>query len=228
MARTSIHVGLRVGLAATYIMTMVAAAHSEDVQALAQMREWTDITGKYRRVGIFVRLERRNNNNVLLRTPDGHLLRIPLHKLQGVDQEFVKAASGMEDSGDPFFERTLSFAAHGSGTTPENAKKDAVRNAVRDAVFRTVGEKTAIERNIEVIETRFLTPSHEFVSSVEVVADSLRRDGEIWTIRVKAEVRVEKLLELVEALGLRPEFSPPSEPARTAVDKDDMDSEFLK
>jgi len=204
----------RVGIAAICIFALVATVRSED------MREWSDSTGKFRRTAKFVRLE---SSTVYLVTPEGASLKVPLSKLCSVDQEFVKAAVDRGKPTDyPFTEApgvasnaaeatekasvsvdggTRTVVVQGVGSTPENAKKDAYREAVRQVVGMLVEPNRIIE-NDAVIEDRLLTLSGGFVNKAEVLTDSLRQDGSTWRVRVKAEVKVTEVVESLRDLKI--------------------------
>src|SRR5256885_1360485 len=64
--------------------------------SLAEGREWTDTTGKFK---IEAELVAVRNGKVILEKPDGSVITVPLDKLSANDQAFLKAkeaAAGRE------------------------------------------------------------------------------------------------------------------------------------
>jgi hypothetical protein len=82
--------------------------------------------------------------------------------------------------------QTMTEVAEGTGTTPEEATKDALRNAVRLAIGVVVDDEVIIQKE-DVISDKVLTYSDGFVSSYE----ELSRKVEKGLVRVKISAKIE-------------------------------------
>lgn len=153
---------------------------------------------------------------MVLKLTDGHTARIPLAKLSADDQAFVNRARsevlsdpfavGSESHSDPVGSklaapaldgRVRTVMALGIGTTTEEAKKDAYRDAVRQVVGTLVAPATLVQ-NDTLIDEKVLSLSGGFVERIEMMAGFPKRDGDLWRVKIKAEVRV---TEVVATLG---------------------------
>lgn len=92
--------------------------------------------------------------------------------------------------------------AEGVGTDVEGARKDAYRNAVRQAVGAYVDSETIVA-NDELITDRVVTLSPAFVEKAEPVAGSEKSEGGLVRLRVRAHVRITKLLDELAAGKIR-------------------------
>ncbi|MEM1293725.1 MAG: SHD1 domain-containing protein [Verrucomicrobiota bacterium] len=70
-----------------------------DARAEAEVRTWTDNTGKFTFEGTFVR---SRGSEIMLKKVDGKLLRVPLSRLSREDQDYVtELESGPAEATDP-------------------------------------------------------------------------------------------------------------------------------
>lgn len=168
----------------------------------ALARIWTDGTGKFRIDAEFVSLA---DGVVTLRKPDGSSTDIPLEKLSKADQDFVqdsikrtvpriaeptpkpsKTASGPDSLKGTKDVQVV--VADGAGATPDEALKDAFRNAVRQVVGAVVDAETLV-KNDEVIVDKVLTYSNGFIEMYDDVPNSKKNQGGIHRITIKAVVK---------------------------------------
>jgi hypothetical protein len=91
--------------------------------------------------------------------------------------------------------------AEGSGATVEEARKDAIRAAVRKAAGALVLEELTAE-NDRVIKDKVLIYSDGVIASDGYKELKRQRDGEVWTLRISARVISRKLAERLLAVGL--------------------------
>ena len=201
-----------VALFSTVFCMTVAGVWADD----EEMRTWTDSTGKFKREGSFQRLD--GNAVVIKKATDGHQLSIPLQRLSAEDQAYARKAAAAEMADDPFraFDespRAMSpkpagndvaavgavrlVVAQGVGTTVEEAKKDAYREAVRQVVGAYVEGET-LARNDELIEDKVLSLSGALVEKAEVIPESVTTKEGLTRLRVRAEVKV---TEVMKSLG---------------------------
>jgi hypothetical protein len=183
-------------------------------------RTWSDNTGQYKIEGEFVQLAA---GHVDLRRDDGKLVRIPLEKLspadQEADQEYAAKMAGNRVP-NPFEtrkdesqqeeatvspphavdERTLEVVATGYGATDEEAKRNAFRNAIEQAVGVYV-DATTIVANDEVIEDKVLTYSDAFIASFDELKSGT--SGGLRMKKIKAQVAVQRLTEKLQSQGIR-------------------------
>jgi hypothetical protein len=88
--------------------------------------------------------------------------------------------------------------AEGVGTDVEGARKDAYRNAVRQAVGAYVDAETVVA-NDELITDSIVTLSPAFVEKAEPVVGSEKKEDGLVRLRVQAHVRITKLLDELAA-----------------------------
>lgn len=185
-------------------------------------RTWADATGKFRREGVFLKLE---DEVVHLHLPEGKVARIPLAKLSPDDQVYARSAASRNASDeDPFDTSPIMPAepgssvaagvsggaqpgaeqdpsvrvvvAEGVGADVEAAKSDAYRQAVRQVVGAFV-DATSMVENDKLIEDQVITLSSGFVEKAEPVSES--KSGGLVRMRVRATVRLTKLLDTLNA-----------------------------
>jgi hypothetical protein len=180
----------------------------------AEVRTWTDKTGKFKREGSFQRLD---GDSVVLTTADGKELTIPLARLSAEDQAYARKAATTETADDPFQPVEPSpepmptstanvprnaggvrvVVAKGVGVTVEEAKKDAYREAVRQVVGAYV-EGDTLTRNDELIEDKILAISGGLVQKADVIPESVTSSDGLTRLRIRAEVKV---TEVMKSLG---------------------------
>ena len=159
----------------SWIVLMLASASP----SLA--RTWTDSSGTHKIEGEFVNL---TDGNVDIRRDDGNVVRVPLEKLSEQDQKYVQKAVS-DRKGSHFIE------AEGSGTTSEEALKDAFRAAVRKVVGAYVDEDTFVE-NDEVIKDQVLTHSRGCIESYEQLSEKAE-DG-VTHVTIRAVVKPDEVV----------------------------------
>jgi hypothetical protein len=92
--------------------------------------------------------------------------------------------------------------AEGSGATVEEARKDAIRNAVRKAARALVLEELTAE-NDRITRDRVLVYSDGVIAPDGYKEkEKPKRQGEVWTVRIAAKVMSRKLAERPKAAGL--------------------------
>lgn len=201
--------------------------------SLGEVRTWTDKTGKFTREASFQRLD---GDAVVLKTVDGKELTIPLDRLAAADQAYAKKAAATEHGDDPFQAREPTskstevsnaptraatgdvrvVVAKGVGTTVEEAKKDAYREAVRQVVGAYV-EGDTLTRNDELIEDKVLALSGALVQKADVLSDSITTSDGLTRLRVRAEVKVTEVMKSLAKINI----------TTTAVRTSDLQSQVL-
>jgi hypothetical protein len=83
--------------------------------------------------------------------------------------------------------------AEGVGASPDEALKDAFRNAVRQVVGAVIDAETQV-RNDELINDKVLTYSDGFIKKFDEIDGSKKQSGGLHRIRIKAEVERKSLL----------------------------------
>ena len=196
----------------TVFCMTVASVGADD----AEVRTWTDSTGKFKREGSFQRLD--GDAVVIKKAADGQQFSIPLQRLSTDDQAYARKAAAAEMAKDPFrptgelprppapkpAENDGAAAgsvrvvvAQGVGTSVEAAKKDAYREAVRQVVGAYVEGET-LTRNDELIEDRVLSLSGALVEKADVIPESVTTKDGLTRLRIRAEVKV---TEVMKSLG---------------------------
>jgi hypothetical protein len=94
--------------------------------------------------------------------------------------------------------QTEVIIAEGVGTDVEGARKDACRNAVRQAVGAYVDSETVVA-NDELITDRIVMLSPAFVEKAEPIAGSEKKEDGLVRVRVRTHVRITKLLDELAA-----------------------------
>lgn len=124
--------------------------------------------------------------------------RIPTRPVISAESRPLASTQSSESSEMPVPQQAVVFIAEGVGTDAENARKDACRNAVRQAVGAYVDSETIAE-NDELITDRVVVLSAAFVDKVEPIAGSERSENGLIRVRVRAHVKVTKLLDELAA-----------------------------
>jgi hypothetical protein len=101
-------------------------------------------------------------------------------------------AYGADDS------RIEVIIAEGVGVDAEGARKDAYRNAIRQAVGAYVDSETVVA-NDELITDRIVTLSPAFVEKAEPISGSEKKEEGLVRLRVRTHVRITKLLDALAA-----------------------------
>jgi hypothetical protein len=186
--------------------------------AHAEVRTWTDTTGKFKREAS---LERLAGESVVLKTPDGKELTIPLSRLSPEDQAYAKKTATAAPIEDPFrivdapsgtVQRSTDgtadvlgefrvVIAKGVGATVEDAKKDAYREAVRQVVGAYVEGDTLI-RNDELIEDKVLALSGALVQKADVISESVTTSEGLTRLRIRAEVKVTEVMNSLAKINI--------------------------
>ncbi|MFO0876335.1 MAG: hypothetical protein U0840_03095 [Gemmataceae bacterium] len=91
--------------------------------------------------------------------------------------------------------------AEGVGTTPDEARKDAIREAVRKVAGVLVVGETTVE-NDKLIKDKVLTYSDGVILQDSYREVERKREGDIWRIKISATVLNRKLAERLSAAGL--------------------------
>lgn len=157
----------------------------------AEVREWTDQTGTVKKTGAFERLD---GKWVHLKLADGESLKVPLEWLSDPDQAFAKDAAKRGPAGGDEAGAIEVVITEGVGLDVESARKDAYRNAIRQAVGAYVDSETIVE-NDQLITDKVITLSPAFVERVEPIPGGESKDGSLVRVRVRAHVRITKLLD---------------------------------
>jgi hypothetical protein len=197
---------------------IVLAASFSPGAVWAEVRTWTDATGKFNRVASFQRLD---GDSVVLQTADGKEFKIPLDRLAAADQAYAKKAAANTPGDDPFQAlETASISpdssdprppeitgdvrvvvAQGVGTTVEEAKKDAYREAVRQVVGAYVEGDTLIH-NDELIEDKVLALSGALVLKADVIPESVNTSDGLTRLRIRAEVKVTEVMKSLAKINV--------------------------
>lgn len=195
------------------LAAVIASGHGPVGLADETVRTWTDVTGVHTREGVFEKLE---DDVVHMRIAGGKIAKIPIARLSPEDQAYARRAQA--GAADPFvIEEAASVpgddagqrqpkptadndvkivVAEGVGIDVESAKKDAYRQAVRQVVGAFVDSATLV-KNDTLLEDRVITLSSAFVEKAEPVSEA--RDGGLVRTRVRAHVRLTKLLDTLNA-----------------------------
>jgi hypothetical protein len=179
-----------------------------------EFREWSDATGQFKKIAMFLRLE---DGSVFIRLENGSERRIPLAKLSQADQDYVRATTDRSVASDPFESMSPEgtgaanaassaqridprlappglkiVMVEGVGTDAASAKNDAYREAVRQVVGAFV-DSTVIVAQDELIEDKVITLSSAFVEKSEPIKET--QEGGLVRVRLRAHVRIAKLLD---------------------------------
>lgn len=195
-------------LVVTLVLVALRMASGEE------LREWSDASGKFKKVAVFLRLE---GDIVFIRLENGSESRVSLGKLSQADRNYVKATIDRSVAADPF--ESISPGAINTGTAPDStvtrdpreasaglkvvtvegvgvdaasAKNDAYREAVRQVVGAFV-DSTLMVAQDELIEDKVITLSSAFVEKSEPIKET--QEGGLVRVRLRAHVRTAKLLD---------------------------------
>ena len=180
--------------------------------------KWVDASGKSSVEAEFVGLE---DGAVKLKKADGRIISVQLDKLSEESRDQAKqlaksTSSGPQESSapkhasDPSTEtptpsrsanRTSSVTAEGVGATPDDALKDAFRNAVRQVVGAVVDGETLV-KNDEIIKDKVLTYSDGFIKSYKEVEDSKRIENGLHRVRITAGVERRNVIAKLKAANV--------------------------
>ena len=94
----------------------------------------------------------------------------------------------------------------GLGATPSEAEKQALSEAVRQAVGALLDAKTLIE-NEEVIEDRILTVNNGFVKSYDVVAPARKNSDGVFEIKILAVIETSIVAQALQDAGIKGEMA---------------------
>ena len=94
----------------------------------------------------------------------------------------------------------------GLGATPSEAEKQALSEAVRQAVGALLDAKTLIE-NEEVIEDRILTVNNGFVKSYDVVAPARKNSDGVFEIKISAVIETSIVAQALQDAGIKGEMA---------------------
>jgi len=92
----------------------------------------------------------------------------------------------------------VTVISEGVGRDREEAEKNAITNAVRQAIGVVVSADTMVE-NDQLIRDRVLTYSNGYVKKIEHVGKPRQTESGLIAVTIKALVRGERLIEKVEA-----------------------------
>ena len=95
-----------------------------------------------------------------------------------------------------FAEDTQTVVCSGTGKDQAEAEKAALRNAVEQAVGALVDAETLV-KNDEVVSNQVLSHSDGFVEKWEAVGEPKKGSGGETTVKIKAIVRRNKLIEML-------------------------------
>jgi hypothetical protein len=97
---------------------------------------------------------------------------------------------------------TTTVISEGTGTSKQEALKDAIRNAVRQAVGAIVDAQTRIE-NDQVIEDKVIMFSEGIVKSFEEISTTEDPDNDGYKVRIKATVERQILQEKLKSAKVK-------------------------
>ncbi len=95
---------------------------------------------------------------------------------------------------------TQTMTGEGVGETPEEARKDAIRDAVRKVTGALVIGTTTVE-NDKVIKDKVLTYSDGVIVANSYKELERKKEGDIWRMKISATVINRKLAEKLEDAG---------------------------
>ncbi|MDD4059134.1 MAG: hypothetical protein PHW08_00345 [Kiritimatiellae bacterium] len=102
---------------------------------------------------------------------------------------------------EPIQNEVVDVVATGSGLSPDEAEKDALRNAVETVVGQYVGTSTTVEDD-ELIEDKILTYSAGFVETYDRIGEPRRRDDGLVSIKIKATVKRSQLVRKLQSVSI--------------------------
>ena len=100
--------------------------------------------------------------------------------------------------------KTVVITVSGSGKTQEEAKQNALRNAIEQAFGTFISSNTQI-LNDELVKDEIVSVSSGNIQEYSVLSEVLAPDG-YWSNTVKAKVAIDKLTTFCESKGVNIEF----------------------
>ncbi len=226
MPDARVRIGFQSALTAAFVATWLSAGAT----LAEESRKWTNSDGKYSVVAEFVELvdgvvRLRREDGRIARIPLDRLSeadrRYVRQKTEASPAEAppfeeedarggaapMTKAGDSGDTGSPANSGTtanasgFSIVADGAGLNVDEAQKDAFRNAVRQAVGLVVDADTLV-RNDQLVEDKVLTYSDGFVTKFEQVPGSLKQQGGVVRLKIKAQVERKSLVERLKAANI--------------------------
>jgi len=117
--------------------------------------------------------------------------------LIGIISFFANLSIAQED-------KTVTVTVSGQGKTQEEAKQNALRNAIEQAFGAFISSKTEI-LNDELVKDEIVSVSNGNIQKFEILSEVQTPDGE-WSNTVKAVVSVTKLTSFCESKGIAVDF----------------------
>lgn len=121
--------------------------------------------------------------------------------------------------------RPVKVVADGIGTTIEEAKLNAIKEAVRKVVGELVDAETIVANN-KMVE-RILVASRASVEKHEILSSDKDKDG-IWTVRIKALVHRQPLIDRLEFSGIHVKVFDGSKAATQIIFEKGQDAENIR
>jgi hypothetical protein len=103
-----------------------------------------------------------------------------------------------ENQGNP---QTKEITVTGLGENPQAAEKQAITDAVRQAVGSFIDANTLVQ-NEEVVRDRILSVSNGFVKEYKVTAPPKKRDDGLYEITIEATVETNKVVQALKENNL--------------------------
>jgi hypothetical protein len=128
-------------------------------------------------------------------TPDRKVTKSVRNPVAKSDQDSENEKTASQNSG------TQSVVAEGLGASPDEAIKDAYRNAVRQVVGAVVDAETLVNDD-EVIDDKVLTYSDGFIKTYEEVVGSKSVKSGIHRIKIKAVVERRSVVAELKAANI--------------------------
>jgi len=175
----------------------------------AGVRTWTEAESQRTIDAEFVELR---NGNVCLKRTDGKIFELDPSRLSAADREYVQALTGSRTDaaatapgeGGPYEATKITadadaqvVIAEGVGTNPEEALREAFRQAVRQVVGTFVDAETLV-KNDELVSDKILTYSNGYITAFKKLSETERNGLARVTIQaaVKREPLAAKLSEV--------------------------------
>ena len=96
---------------------------------------------------------------------------------------------------------TKEVIAEGVGNSPDNAIKDAFRNAVRQVVGVLVDSETLV-KNDKLVDDKILTLSNGFINDYSEIPGSQKVQGGIYRVKIKAFVVTGSVIDKLKAVNI--------------------------
>jgi len=101
-------------------------------------------------------------------------------------------------------DKTVTLTVSGQGTTQDEAKQNALRNAIEQAFGTFISSNTEI-LNDELVKDEIVSVSNGNIQKFEILSEVQIENGE-WSTTLKAVVSVTKLTSFCESKGISVEF----------------------